>query len=332
MKAMLTLAATAVIGFSASAMAADFAPAVVYDTTGKFDKSFNEAVFRNGVEKFAAESGVRVREFEPQNEEQREQGLRRLASRGQSPIVAVGFAFGTAVSKVAAEFPDIQFAIIDMPVNLPNVQSLLFAEHEGSFLAGALAAMKSETGAAGYIGGMDVPLIRKFECGYEQGFKYVKPDGQVFKNMIGSTGAAFNDPAKASEIAKTQISRGADVLFAAAGGSGVGVYQAAKDEGVYAIGVDSNQNYLFPGTMLTSMIKKVGLASYDTWSDAQDGEWVGGIKNFDLAAGGVDLAFDQYNEPLVTAEMKSSIEQIKADIISGKIAVHDYMTTDSCDY
>jgi basic membrane protein A len=332
MKAMLTLAATAVIGFSASAMAADFAPAVVYDTTGKFDKSFNEAVFRNGAEKFAADKGVRIREFEPQNEEQREQGLRRLASRGQSPIVAVGFAYGSAVEKVAAEFPDTQFAIIDMVVNLPNVQSIVFAEHEGSFLAGALAAMKSESGKAGYIGGMDIPLIRKFECGYAQGFKYVTADGEVYTNMIGSTGAAWNDPARASELAKTQIAKGAEVMFAAAGGSGVGVYQAAKDEGVYAIGVDSNQNYLQPGTMLTSMVKRVGLAAYQTWEEAQAGTWAPGIKVLDLAAGGVDVAFDEYNAPLVTDEMKAKIEAIKADIISGKIKVHDYMSDNTCTY
>ena len=332
MKAILTLAASAVIGMSASAIAADFAPAVVYDTTGKFDKSFNEAVFRNGAEKFAADKGVRVREFEPQNEEQREQGLRRLASRGQSPIVAVGFAYGSAVEKVASEFPDIQFTIIDMVVDLPNVESIVFAEHEGSFLAGALAAMMSESGKAGYVGGMDIPLIRKFECGYEQGFKFVNADGEIFSNMVGSTGAAWNDPARASEIAKTQISKGADVLFAAAGGSGIGVYQAAKDEGVYGIGVDSNQNYLQPGTMLTSMVKRVGVAAYGSWEAAEAGEWTPGIKVLDLAAGGVDVAFDEFNAPLVTAEMKSKVEAIKADIISGKITVHDYMSDNTCTY
>jgi basic membrane protein A len=332
MKAMLTLAATAVIGFSASAMAADFAPAVVYDTAGKFDKSFNEAVFRNGAEKFAADKGVRVREFEPQNEEQREQGLRRLASRGQSPIVAVGFNFSSSVAKVAAEFPDIQFAIIDSVVDLPNVQSIIFAEHEGSFLVGALAAMASETDKVGFVGGMDIPLISKFACGYAQGVKYQNPNAEVFENMTGSTPAAFNDPARGSELAKSQISKGADVLFAAAGGTGIGVYQAAKDEGVYAIGVDSNQNFLQPGTMLTSMVKRVGVAAYKTWEDAQAGTWSGGIRVLDLAAGGVDYALDQYNESMLTAEMKSTVDSIKADIISGKIKVHDYMSNNSCDY
>ncbi len=332
MKAMLTLAASAVIGMSATAIAADFAPAVVYDTAGKFDKSFNEAVFRNGVEKFTADKGTRIREFEPQNEEQREQGLRRLASRGQSPIVAVGFNFSSSVEKVAKEFPEAQFVIIDSVVDLPNVQSIVFAEHEGSFLVGALAAMASETGKVGFVGGMDIPLISKFGCGYEQGVKYVNPKAEVFQNMTGSTPAAFADPARGSELAKSQISKGADVLFAAAGGTGIGVYQAAKDEGKLAIGVDSNQNFLQPGTMLTSMVKRVGVAAYTSWEDAQAGEWEAGLKVLDLAAGGVDYAIDQYNESLISADMKSKVEQIKADIIAGKISVHDYSSDNTCEY
>lgn len=332
MKAMLTLAASAVIGMSATAMAADFAPAVVYDTAGKFDKSFNEAVFRNGAEKFAADKGVRVREFEPQNEEQREQGLRRLASRGQSPIVAVGFNYSSSVQKVASEFPDVQFVIIDSVVDLPNVQSIIFSEHEGSFLVGALAAMASETQKVGFVGGMDIPLIHKFGCGYEQGVKYVNENAEVFQNMTGSTPAAFNDPARGSELAKSQIAKGADVLFAAAGGTGIGVYQAAKDEGIYAIGVDSNQNFLQPGTMLTSMVKRVGVAAYGTWEDAQAGNWEGGIKVLGLAEGGVDYALDQYNEDLITDEMKTRVNDIKQMIIDGEISVHDYSSDMSCNY
>ncbi|WP_196158722.1 BMP family protein [Reinekea sp. G2M2-21] len=332
MKAILTLAASAVLGMSATAMAADFAPAVVYDTAGKFDKSFNEAVFRNGAEKFAADKGIRVREFEPQNEEQREQGLRRLASRGQSPIVAVGFNFSSSVEKVASEFPDVQFVIIDSVVDLPNVQSIVFAEHEGSFLVGAMAAMASESDKVGFVGGMDIPLIRKFACGFEQGAKYVNADAEVFQNMTGSTPAAFNDPARGSELAKSQIAKGADVLFAAAGGTGIGVYQAAKDEGKLAIGVDSNQNFLQPGTMLTSMVKRVGVAAYGSWEEAQAGEWKGGLKVLDLAAGGVDYALDSFNESLVSADMKSKVDAIKADIIAGKIKVHDYMSDNTCNY
>ncbi|MFQ3229530.1 BMP family lipoprotein [Reinekea sp.] len=332
MKAFLTLAATTVIGMSASAIAADFSPAVVYDTAGKFDKSFNEAVFRNGAEKFSMEKGVAVREFEPQNEEQREQGLRRLASRGNSPIVAVGFNMSSSVTKVAAEFPDSQFVIIDSVVDLPNVQSIVFSEHEGSFLVGALAVMKSKTNTVSFVGGMDIPLIRKFACGFEQGAKYASSDVTVFQNMTGSTPTAFNDPARGSELAKSQISKGSDVIFAAAGGTGIGVYQAAKDEGIYAIGVDSNQNHIQPGTMLTSMVKRVGVAAYASWEDAQAGEWQPGLKVLGLAEDGVDYALDQYNKDLVTAEDIAKVDAIKADIIAGKIKVHDYMSDNTCNY
>lgn len=332
MKPMFKAAATAALTLSAAiASAEDFAPAVVYDTAGKFDKSFNEAVYRNGAEKFTMDKGIAVREFEPQNEEQREQGLRRLASRGFSPIVAVGFNYSSSVEKVAAEFPDVQFTIIDSVVDLPNVQSIVFAEHEGSFLVGALAAMKSANNAVGFVGGMDIPLIRKFGCGYEQGAKHVNSDIEYFSNMTGSTPSAFNDPARGSELAKSQISKGADVIFAAAGGTGIGVYQAAADQGIYAIGVDSNQNYLQPGTMLTSMVKRVGVAAYQSWEQAQAGEWEPGIQVLDLEAGGVDWALDEHNEDLVTDEMKDRMAQIRQDIIDDKIQVHDYTSTSSCE-
>lgn len=332
MKPMFKAAATAALTLSAAiASAEDFAPAVVYDTAGKFDKSFNEAVYRNGAEKFTMDKGIAVREFEPQNEEQREQGLRRLASRGFSPIVAVGFNYSSSVEKVAAEFPDVQFTIIDSVVDLPNVQSIVFAEHEGSFLVGALAAMKSANNAVGFVGGMDIPLIRKFGCGYEQGAKHINSDIEYFSNMTGSTPSAFNDPARGSELAKSQISKGADVIFAAAGGTGIGVYQAAADQGVYAIGVDSNQNYLQPGTMLTSMVKRVGVAAYQSWEQAQAGEWEPGIQVLDLEAGGVDWALDEHNEDLVTDEMKDRMAQIRQDIIDDKIQVHDYTSTGSCE-
>jgi len=332
MKGILKFAAaTALTATATLSLAANFSPAVVYDQAGKNDKSFNEAVYTNGVLKFNADMGVKVREFEPQNEAQMEQGLRRLAQRGHSPIVAIGFTFASAVEKVAKEFPDLQFAIIDMVVDLPNVQSIVFAEHEGSFLVGALAAMKSETNKVGFIGGMDIPLIRKFACGYAQGAKYVNPDIEVFENMTGTTPAAWGDPAKGAELAKTQFSKGADVVFAAAGGTGMGVYQAAKDGGNYAIGVDSNQNYIQPGTMLTSMLKRVGVAAYKSWADAKDGTWEAGFKVMDLNADGVDWALDQYNKDLITNEMKTKVEAIKADIMSGKIKVHDYMASNSCE-
>ncbi|MEE9708487.1 BMP family ABC transporter substrate-binding protein [Aeromonas veronii] len=329
---LATVASLTLAALSAQAAQAASEPAVIYDTAGKYDKSFNEAVFRNGVELYNKDKGVKVKEFEPQNEAQREQGLRRLASRGNGPIVAVGFNMGSAVEKVATEFPKTQFTIIDMVVDKPNVQSVIFKEHEGSFLVGALAAIASKSGKVGFVGGMDIPLIRKFQCGYEQGAKFVNPKIEVFQNMAGSTPAAFADPAKGAELAKSQFAKGADVVYAAAGGTGIGVYQAAKDSGKFAIGVDSNQNHLQPGTMLTSMVKSVGLAAYQTWDDAAKGEWKPGIKNLGLAEGGVDWALDKDNEKLITPEMKAKVDAIKAEIIAGKVKVHDYMSDNTCKY
>ena len=329
-KSILKLTTLALAVTSCHVLAA-VKPAVIYDTTGKFDKSFNEAVYQNGVKPMNAE-GHKVREFEPQNEAQREQGLRKLASRGFSPIVAVGFNMVSAVTKVADEFPKTHFVVLDSTIKKPNVQSVVFKEHEGSFLVGAIAAKYSKTGVVGFIGGMDIPLIRKFECGYEQGAKYVNPKITVLQNMTGSTGAAFNDPAKGSELAKTQFSKGADVIYAAAGGTGLGVYQAAVDAGKYAIGVDSNQNHLHPGTMLTSMVKNVGQAAYNSWHEDMDGTWKPGIKVLGLEDNALSYAVDKYNEKLITPELKKYIDGLKADIIAGKIKVHDYTVDNTCKY
>ncbi|MEZ5480233.1 MAG: BMP family ABC transporter substrate-binding protein [Thiolinea sp.] len=252
--------------------AAEIDPAIVYDLGTKFDKSFNEGV-SNGATRFSEETGVSVREFEPNNDSQIEQAIRRMAKRGSNPIISVGFSQAHAVETVSQEYPDTRFTIIDMVVEQPNVRSVTFREEQGSFLVGALAAMVSKSGKVGFVGGQDIALIRKFACGYEQGAKYVNPDAEVYQNMTGSTGAAWNNPTKGGELAKSQFDRGADVVFAAAGGTGLGVYQAAKDNGKYAIGVDSNQNYLHPGTMLTSMLKRVDNAAYDTFKAAMDGEW-----------------------------------------------------------
>ncbi len=301
-------------------------PAVVYDMGGKFDKSFNEAAYR-GMEQWKKETGKPYLEFEIANESQREQALRRMAERGASPIIGIGFGQASSIEKIAKEFPKLQFAIIDSKVTQPNVQSVVFKEHEGSFLVGAMAAMASKTGKVGFVGGMDIPLIRKFQCGYEQGAKYANPKAEVFANMTGTTGAAWNDPARGGELAKAQFAKGADVVFAAAGGTGMGVYQAAKDSGKLAIGVDSNQDHLQPGTMLTSMIKKVDVAVYNVAKGVKPGISVLGLKE-----GGVDYALDEYNAKLVTPDMKKKVEAIKADIISGKIKAADYMADNACKY
>ena len=322
----LIVAAFAAIGIAAGGMAQaeDFTPAVVFDMGGKFDKSFNEAAF-NGAEKFKADTGVQYREFEVTNPSMREQALRNMARRGAQVVVAMGFAQAAAVETVAQEFPETKFTLIDMVVDLPNVQSVIFKEHEGSFLVGMAAAMASQTGKVGFVGGMDIPLIRKFALGYVEGAKHVNPDIEIFQNMTGTTPAAWNDPTKGGELARSQFDRGADVVYAAAGGTGIGVYQAAKDAGKLAIGVDSNQNYIHPGTMLTSMIKRVDVAVYESFRAAQDGTWQGGIQVLGLAEDGVGWAVDEHNRSLVSDEMEAAVEQARKDIIAGTIQVTDYM-------
>lgn len=317
--AVLTVALTA-------ALQAYAQPAIIYDMGGKFDKSFNEAAY-NGMERWKKETGKQYLEFEVSNESQREQAIRRMAEKGASPIIAMSFSQASAIEKVAKEFPKLKFAIIDMVVELPNVQSVVFKEQEGSFLVGMMASMASKTGKVGFVGGMDIPLIRKFQCGYEQGAKFANPKAEVFGNMTGTTGAAWNDPARGGELAKAQFAKGADVVFAAAGGTGMGVYQAAKDGGKLAIGVDSNQNHLQPGTMLTSMLKRVDVAVYNVSKNHKPGVSVLGLKE-----DGVGYAMDANNEKLVTADMKKKVEAAKADIISGKIKVADYMSANACKY
>ena len=319
---MSLLAATLAASFQA--MAAD--PAIVFDMGGKFDKSFNEAAY-TGIEKWKKETGKKYLQFEITNESQREQAIRRMAERGASPIIGIGFGQASSIEKVAKEFPKLQFAIIDMVVDLPNVQSVVFKEQEGSFLVGVMAAMASKTGKVGFVGGMDIPLIRKFECGYKQGAMYSNPKAEMIGNMTGTTGAAWNDPARGGELAKAQFSQGVDVVFAAAGGTGIGVYQAAKDSGKLAIGVDSNQNHIQPGTMLTSMLKRVDVAVLNVAKNFKPGISVLGLKE-----GGVDYAVDANNAKLVTADMKKKVEAAKADIISGKIKVADFMADNACKF
>jgi basic membrane protein A len=320
----------AILGLFA-ATAADIKPAVVFDIGGKFDKSFNEGVYV-GAEKFKTETKLNYADFEVTNETQFEQAHRRFAQRGQDPIIGVGFNQANPVEKIAKEFPKVRFTLIDGVVKLPNVQSVLFKEHEGSFLVGLLAAMASKTGKVGFIGGMDIPLIRKFACGYEQGAKYANAKAEVIQNMTGTTPSAWNDPARGGELAKGQFDRGVDVVYAAAGGTGNGVLQTAKDRGKLAIGVDSNQNHLHPGTVLTSMVKRVDLATYESFKAAMNDSWQPGISVLGLKEGGVDWALDQHNAKLISPEMKAKVDQAKADIIAGKIKVHDYMSNNTCAY
>ncbi len=321
----LLVALAASLFAAGTAVAADFTPAVIFDMGGKFDKSFNEAAY-HGAEKFKDETGIPYLEFEVTNESQRDQALRRMARRGANVVIAVGFSFATPLEEIAKEFPDTKFVIIDSVVDAPNVQSVVFKEHEGSFLVGMAAAMASKTGKVGFVGGMDIPLIRNFAYGYEQGVKYVAPKDEVFVNMTGTTPAAWNDPAKGAELAQSQFDRGADVVYAAAGGTGIGVLQAAADSGKLSIGVDSNQNYLHPGSVLTSMLKRVDVAVYNAFKTAKDGTWKAGENNLGLAENGVGYALDDNNRKLITPDMEAKLEDAKAKIISGELKVSPYTT------
>ena len=327
-KTSLALIAGAFV-LSASMVQADIRPAVVYDTAGKNDKSFNEAVFV-GITKFMNDTGIAVTELEPTNEAMMEQSLKKLAQRGYSPVVAVGFTMANGVQAAAEEYPDTKFTLIDMVVGLPNVQNVIYKEHEGSFLVGVLAAMNSKTGTVGFVGGMDIPLISRFECGYKQGVKWQDSSMNILANMTGSTPAAWGNPSKGGELTRSQVESGADVVYAAAGGTGIGVYQTAADMGVLAIGVDSNQNYMQPGTMLTSMIKRVGEAAYDSYEAAMNGTWSSDMRVLGVAEDGVGWALDEYNRDLVTAEMEARVNEARDAIIAGDIVVHDYMADNTC--
>ncbi|WIV50202.1 BMP family ABC transporter substrate-binding protein [Marivivens sp. LCG002] len=319
------LSATAALALSAGAAFAD--PAIIYDLGGKFDKSFNESAY-NGAERWAKETGGTYAEVEIQTDAQREQAIRRFAEAGNNPIVMAGFSWSTPLSEVAADYPDTKFAVIDGVVEAENVRSIVFSEQEGSYLVGMMAAMASETGTVGFIGGMDIPLIRRFACGYAQGAKAVNADATVIANMTGTTPAAWNDPVKGSELTQAQISQGADVVYAAAGGTGVGVLQTAADSGILSIGVDSNQNYLHPGKVLTSMLKRVDNAVFDSFSAGEGLE--AGFNVMGVANGGVGYSLDEFNASLVSDEMKAAVDAAAAEIASGALSVHDYMSDETC--
>jgi len=318
-------------GLVTAGPAAAFDPAVVFDLGGRFDKSFNEAGHR-GAERFTGETGIKVRGFEVAQEAQREQFLRRLAQRKADMVVAIGFSMTSAVEKVAREFPDARFTLIDGIVNLPNVRSVVFAEHEGSYLVGMLAALASKTGTVGFVGGMDIPLIRRFACGYEQGVKAVKPDATILVNMAGTTPAAWADPNRGGELARSQFDRGADVVFAAAGQTGLGVLQAAADAGRLSIGVDSNQNHLHPGSVLTSMVKRVDEATYKAFMDAKAGTWTPGLQRLGLKEDGVAWALDAHNAALITDAMKERLDAAAAEIKAGSRTVANYDDAKGCAY
>jgi len=323
----LTMATLCFAGSAAAAAAPKLA--IVYDAGGKFDKSFNQSA-AEGVERFKKETGINVIEAQASSDTQAEQVLRALARKKLDVIASIGFSQTQAVQKVASEFPTVHFVLVDGNAQGKNINSVLFKEQEGSYLAGVAAAMASKSKTIGFVGGMDIPLIRAFECGYAQGAKSVAPKITVLQNMVGTTSAAWNDPAKGGELARAQFDRGADVVFAVAGGSGMGALQMAKTKGKLAIGVDSNQNYLHPGTMLTSMVKHVDNVTYDAFMQAKNGQWTPGVTYKGLKEGGVDWALDKDNRAVVTPDIEKRVNAARTDIIAGKIKVVDYRTAGSC--
>ena len=276
------------------AQAAETEPVLVYDYGGKWDKSFNEAAY-NGAERFKRETGLGYREIEISNESQREQVLLTFAKRGAALELGVGFGHQAAMTRVAQAYPQQRFTIIDTVIDLPNVQSIVFREAEGCFLVGMLAAMATKSGTIGFVGGMDIPLVRRVFAGYAEGARSVDPKVVVLETMTGTTAAAWTDPPRGAELARSQLDRGADVIFAAAGATGLGTLQAVADAGKLSIGVDSNQNPLHPGSVLTSMVKRVDVAVYQSLKSASDGSWKPGTQSLGLKEDGLDWVLDDNN-------------------------------------
>ncbi len=310
------------------AKADEFRVGVVLDRGGKDDKSFNAAAFKGGKEAEKA-LGITLKTVEASDDNSFEPMLRSLSQKKFDLIIAVGIAQADAVKKISAQFPQLKYALIDAQVDAPNVTSLLFEEHEGSYLVGAAAAMASKTGKLGFLGGVDIPLIRRFQMGYEAGAKKVNPKATVVANYVGVTTEAWNNPTKGRELSLSQYDAGVDVIFAAAGASGTGMFDAAEERskgGVkkFAIGCDSNQNWIKPGLVLTSMLKRVDTAVFSTIDSAKKGQFVAGTKRFGLQNQGIDYAVDSFNDKLLTSEMRAKLDLLKKEIIAGKIKVPDY--------
>jgi basic membrane protein A len=297
---------------------------IVFDIGGKDDKSFNAAAWE-GARRASQDLPIKLRDVEPGDPTSIEPSMRAFAERGYDLIIGVGFAQMPIMEQVARDYPNLRFAIVDGEIDLPNVASLIFKEHEGSFLVGMIAGKITKTNKLGFVGGMDIPLIHKFAKGYQEGARYANPDIQIFENYVGVTDAAWNNPGKGKELAKAQIERGADIIFQAAGNSGLGVFDSAEETGTLAIGVDSNQNWVKPGFVLTSMIKRVDVAVYNTVKEVVEGRFVGGIHLYGLENDGVAYALDDYNRGLVPQGVLSDVEQAKREIISGRIKVTDAM-------
>src|SRR5579884_593892 len=309
--------------FLQTASAAEFKVGLVLDRGGKDDKSFNSSAYQGAMEA-KKKLGIFLKFTEAADDNAYESLLRAFAERDFDLIIGIGFAQKEAVKKVASQFPERHFAIVDSQVDLPNVRSLLFEEHEGSYLIGAIAAMTSKTGKIGFVGGMDIPLIRRFEMGYEAGAKKINPDISITANYVGVTSEAWNNPPKGKELAMSQYDSGVDIIFIAAGASGLGAMDAAEERKKLAIGVDSNQDWIKPGLILTSMLKRVDEAVYSTIEEAKDAKFEGGVKHFGLSNNGIGYSVDEYNAKILTGAVRKRADELKAEIIAGKIVVPDY--------
>jgi basic membrane protein A len=321
-----------------SASAASLKVGMVFDVGGKGDQSFNDSAYR-GLQ-WASKLGVSHVEIEPGADADRETGLRMIASQGFDLVIGVGFLFTDAIKAVADEFPETKFAIVDGFIpDKPNVSSLLFTEHQGSFLVGIIAGMKAQAdgkNTVGFVGGMDVPLIHKFEAGYKAGVKYAFPECKILSDYAGTTPSAFADPVKGKELALAQIDRGARVIYHASGLTGAGVYEAGKERKTYVIGVDSNQNHLGhiketgENFGLTSMLKQVDVAIYLTIKDLLAAKFKTGPRVFGLGDTvqidgqtyhGVYYALDEYNKDLISQKMIEKVSDAEKKILSGEIKV-----------
>lgn len=323
-KSLSSLILVLFIGFSVVGRGAEkLKIGLVLDKGGKEDKSFNSAAYQ-GATLAEKELGIELKYVEATDVNSIENLHRQFAKKKFDLIIGIGFAQQDAVKKVAAQNPDVKFVIVDGEVNASNVRSLLFEEHQGSFLVGYLAAMKSKTKKVGYIGGMDIPMIRRFGTGFSAGVKHFDKSYTVLDNYIGITADSWNNPAKAKELALNQYQQGADIIFVAAGASNSGVFDAAEEKKQLAIGVDSNQNWMKPGVILTSMLKRVDKAVYSTIQDLKENKFTPGTVRYGLKDKGVDYARDNHNEKLVSADDVKKLEKIKADIIAGKINVPDF--------
>ncbi|MBV9209741.1 MAG: BMP family ABC transporter substrate-binding protein [Acidobacteria bacterium] len=298
---------------------------IVFDIGGKDDRSFNAAAWE-GARRASKDFPIVLRDVEPGDPTSIEPAMRAFAERGYDLIIGVGFAQGPIMERVAKDYPNLKFAIIDFVVEQPNVASLVFKEHEGSYLVGMIAAKKSQTNTIGFIGGMDIGLIHRFATGYEEGAKSVNPNIRVIVNYVGVTDSAWNNPGKGKELAEAQIGKGADVIFTAAGNSGLGAFDAVEQRNKFVIGVDSNQNWVKPGFVLTSMVKRVDNAVYQIIKDKVAGKFEGGLHVYGLDNEGVGYAMDQYNEKLIPPDVIKDVEAAKQKIINHEITVTDAMT------